>query len=210
MTKKDIILYLFKIFLLVLFIYQAYACLHDYVYQEPVTKTQENTQGVAHLPIICISKKFRPNNLFNISLEDYKKGHWKADGLTEEDLFQNLSEKLEDLTMDVIEVEKFVDKGGQYENRFISLSNETDLKRNGIKSFELHYYYYLKTYCYEFSKKDFQLGIHRIWFNQKTDFYFWTLPPGRFFNIDRDTNRFKIEKDFAYKLYMRYVLTSKH
>ena len=100
------------------------------------------------------------------------------DYFTEKELFEKLSEKLENLISEFT-INKFIDKGGQYKKITVHYENKTELERLGVEMFELYYYFYLRIFCFQFSPEHFRHGIYTIRFKQNLNFDMWVLPPGK-------------------------------
>ena len=177
-TRRNIILFSFRLILIALFFYQAFHLLDSFLNQEPVTKTIKKTQEGSKMPMVCISKRINDTS-YNVSKVAFRNGQWKIGNFTEEEFYEKVSVELGDLIEDEISIQKFVDKYGQYETIKLKYKSKPELLKHGVKMFKLHYYFYLKNFCFEFSTAQFPYGVYSIRIKQISNLDMWALPPGR-------------------------------
>ena len=101
MKKLTLLLFSFRLFCLVIFIYQAWNSFDDYSEKRTLSDIGFTKQDKVPLPSICITtRKFSHvsfNSTFNITYGEYSDGKWKASGLSERELWESVSPKLPNL-----------------------------------------------------------------------------------------------------------------
>ena len=100
MTKKIFFL-LFRILCLIVFVNQVVVIMKEYKSQKPVTSVRNEKQEDFPLPIFCISTdEFNYedfNTTANITFDEYSRGKWRTNNMSEEELFDFLSPSLSNL-----------------------------------------------------------------------------------------------------------------
>ena len=153
-------MYLFRILCCILFTYQAGFCIYEYVYQDVASKTTFENQELHPRPLVCVtSDKFEYENFnrsANISHDEYIKGRWRTEDLSEEDLFDFLAPDIFDLIKSMT-IGKFLQKNGDnYTEEEVDFpverirKNKVHFVKHGIKILRIDHYYNMKTYCFNF------------------------------------------------------------
>ena len=99
---KNITIFFFRLFCILLFSYQMlFVCLDSFINQKPVTKTLRRRQEAYPRPLICISAFQFDYTAFmtqlNITFEEYRKGLWKLENISEETSFDLVAPNLYEL-----------------------------------------------------------------------------------------------------------------
>ena len=124
---------IFRLFCLLLFLYQAWIISESYLQKETFSQTRFLNSGDYPVPLICVTTKDFIYDGFNKSLnithDDYAGGKWNFDGYSVREIWDFLSPDIEDL-MSGVKIEnkttKYTDK---YEKVRISSSN---LNKSGV------------------------------------------------------------------------------
>ena len=199
-------------FCTLLFSYNAWRCVDQYLLFETVTKSSQEGQELHKFPMICIG----PEELskeetakLNMTPKGYQNGDmWKARNMTEEEVYDNLSLGFGKLVKK-IKIRKYKMKNsGAYESVYF---NSEELKMSAVQVLETDYYRSLKRSCLVFPHEHFPFGIQDVDFYMKNtkNAVFFVAPPGNAFSMDRKPNRFRYAKglaEYAIEHTLRYSL----
>ena len=151
MKKLTLLLFSFRLSCLVTFIYQAWNSFDDYSEKRTLSDIGFIKQDRFPLPSICITtKKFSHvsfNSTFNVTHDEYKKGKWKAGGLSEKELWEALSPKLPQL-IEKIELQKKIEIDGERKAKIVS--SVENLSSSGVDIERKDYYKNPRIFCLTF------------------------------------------------------------
>ena len=185
---------------MLLFSYNAWRCVHQYLLFETVTKSSQEGQEMHKFPMICISPESLAKEQtvkLNMTPEGYQNGEsWRAANMTEEEVYDNLSLGFGNLVKK-IKIHKYKMKNsGAYEKIYI---DSEDLEMSALKVLQNDYYYNLKKSCLVFPHESFPFGIQDVYFymNTITNVAFFVTPPGNFFSLNTKPNKFTYSTGMA-------------
>ena len=148
MNKLNFFFIIFRLSCLGIFLYQAWYLFEDYSTKRTLADIGFTSQDEYPLPSICITtNNFFYNsfkNTLNITFDEYVRGKWKVNDLSERELWDFLSPKLSDLIQKIV-IYKKLEKGGEkYSAVEISVEN---LSSFGVDIERKDYYVYPRIFC---------------------------------------------------------------
>ena len=182
---------------MLLFSYNAWRCVDQYLMFETVTKSSQERQELHEFPMICLGPENLPENRtgkLNMTPKDYWDGNWRTERMSEEEVYNNLSLHFEDLVEKVIITKTKMKYSRAYEK--VIITNE-DMDISGVRLDRSDYYWELKRNCLKFSHEIFPFGIQDVYFymRNKDNVRFTVIPPG--YGQDRKSNTFLYGKGMA-------------
>ena len=185
---------------LLLFSYNAWRCLDQYLLFKTVTKFSQEEQQLHEFPMICLG----PDKLaeertakLNMTPEAYQKGEiWRTEKISEEEVYNNLSTRFKELVKKIkIRKTKSRNSGA---NEELNVESE-DLNTSEVHVTESDYYKNLRRTCFQFPSEMFPFGIQKIDFYMKNAQHveFFVTSPGNAFTQDNKFNTFKYSKGMA-------------
>ena len=139
MMEKKIFFLLFRILCLIVFVNQVVVIMKEYKSQKPVTSVRNEKQEDFPLPIFCIStdefnyKDF--NTTTNITFDEYSRGKWRTNNMSEEELFDFLSPSLSNLVGKIKIANNTDPVGDSYETFKIIIQGD---KYDEVIDFQIH------------------------------------------------------------------------
>ena len=151
MKKFTILLFCFRLACFAIFVYQAWHLFEDYSKKRTLSDIRFIKQDRLPVPYICINTDHflydSFNNTFNITIDEYSKGKWKVNGLSEKELWDFLSPTLPELIKKIV-LYKILDKNSEkYTKVKISAEN---LPGFGVDIERKDYYYNPRVFCFSF------------------------------------------------------------
>ena len=153
MKKLNFFLIIFRLSCLGIFFYQAWYLFEDYSKKRTLADIGFTSPDEYPLPSICITTSIYSTNLFfydsfnntlNITFDEYARGKWKVNDLSERELWDFFSPKLSDLIQEIV-IYKKLEKGGEkYSVVKISVEN---LPGFGVDIERKDYYVYPRIFC---------------------------------------------------------------
>ena len=151
--KKTLLIFIFRLFCVILFLYQSLVLWNEFSLKSTVSKTfKENHQKVP-FPHFCLTTSLFNDHNFNKSLnfthDEYVFGRWRTEDMAEEELFEFLGMQLHEL-IDKIKIRKTMNSlGDYYESHKIKVREDTVLEDHGLKLYRKDYYKSKHVFCLE-------------------------------------------------------------
>ena len=212
--------YLFRLSCLLIFSYQSYRCLEEFINQEANTKEFYSYQEETTRPQVCFAVpkfEFVQDQLSDDDFDEYLEGDWKMNRSSAEEFYESVSAELEDLVSEIRVYKLLGPLGDKYDKIKYKLKDDDDWKQN-FKIDRKDYHDFLKAYCVDVRNDVFPHGIARLYFYTKTNFRdqlfcecfegnditfrLFLIQPGKLFDASRKFNEMEIEKDYD----LRYVV----
>ena len=193
-----------------LFAYQVYHCIEDFLNQTPIPFTKVENQELHPLPSICISQTGilkRKITRHNIRPEDYFiLGKWKSSlpEYDETETYNDISASFEDLIHSVTISKEIDDVSQTYIKEKISSTNKS------LPIGRCDYHNTLKCYCIHLSNIDNTFGIQQVVLKTTnySIFKFSIVPQNRFYDHLQKFTSIKTEAGFLYANIVEYSLSN--
>ena len=152
---KMIFIYIFRIFCVILFLYQAYKIGEEYVQEKTGTQISQTSQEMFPKPQFCISVPMLDysHDILDekdlISFDEYENGKWLPKNSKEsaEQFFDRINPNFSDIVSEIqIEFQE-ESQGDKYYNKVLKNVSATELRKVGVSLVRCDYYWYLKCYC---------------------------------------------------------------